>query len=201
MPTVIGAIKLQQPTPNAWILAAQSQLSVLLSDHAVCEKKAATMALSLMKYFYEYPDILQKLSKIAREELVHYEQVLRFHKKMQWDFQPKPACRYAKTLWQAIERDSPYSRIDQLMICAVIEARSCERFSCLAPVIPEPLSTYYAKLYQAEKRHAEIYIDFAAQLVDYTVIQTRLDRILTVEASVVTAPEAIFRFHSGVPVI
>ena len=195
----IGEVKLREATPQSWLKVAIRHVPELLSDHACCEKKAATMALSLMKYFYAYPNILSKLSKIAREELVHYEQVLQMHKKLKYTFKPKPACRYAKGLWQEVDKSGQFALVDQLMICAIIEARSCERFAKLTPILPEPLSSYYHKLYQAEKRHASVYLDFARVLIEESKVMSRLDRLLQIEGDLVLMGESVFRFHSGVP--
>lgn len=199
MSITIGEVKLLTATPKAWLEVAVRHVPELLSDHACCEKKAATMALNLMKHFYAYPDILSKLSKIAREELVHYEQVLQMHKKLKYRFKPKPACRYAKALWQEVDKSGPLALVDQLMICAIIEARSCERFAKLTPILPEPLSSYYDKLYQAEKRHATVYLDFARMLTEETKVMSRLNKLLQIEGNLVLMGESVFRFHSGVP--
>lgn len=195
----IESIKLACPTPESWLDYAVGHIPALLSDHACCEKKAASMAISLMKHFYAYPKILSKLSKIAREELVHYEQVLRLHDQLGYVFQPKPSSRYARTLWQHATKSGPDALTDQLMICAIIEARSCERFHLLAPRLPEPLSDYYQRLYQAEKRHAEVYLEFACAQVEAAHVLERLQRLLVVEGSLILSPESVFRFHSGVP--
>lgn len=195
----IESIILPCATPEAWLNAAVSHIPDLLSDHALCEKKAASMAISLMKHFYAHPKVLSKLSKIAREELVHYEQVLRLLDQMHLAFKPKPSARYAKVLWQNADKSGPNVLIDQLMICAIIEARSCERFHCLAPRLPEPLSSYYQRLYQAEKRHAEVYLEFAQIFVDTQTVLERLHRLLQVEGQLISSYESIFRFHSGVP--
>ena len=85
------------------------------------------------------------------------------------------------------------------MIAAIIEARSCERFACLVPVLPDPLSTYYSRLYEAEKRHALIYLEFAKLISNADVIQTRLNYFLEIESKCIMAQEAEFRFHSGIP--
>ena len=199
MKLTIDAINLIEPTPEIWTNRAVKSIPELLSDHACCEKKAAQMALSLMSSFHRYPSVIEKLSKIAREELVHYEQVLKLHTRLGIRFNPKPAGRYAKALWSGIDQSNQYRLVDKLMIAAIIEARSCERFACLVPVLSDPLSSYYSRLYEAEKRHALIYLEFAKMISSADVIQKRLDYFLEIESECIMAPEAEFRFHSGIP--
>ena len=175
MKLTIDEINLKDPTPEAWTSKATKSIPELLSDHACCEKKAAQMALSLMGSFHRHPDVIEKLSKIAREELVHYEQVLKLHKRLEIRFNPKPAGRYAKALWSGIDQSNQYRLVDKLMIAAIIEARSCERFACLVPVLADPLSNYYSRLHEAEKRHALIYLEFAKLISSDDVIQKRLN--------------------------
>ena len=166
----------------------------------VVKKKAAQMALSLSNSFHRYPKVLTKLSKISREELVHYEQVLKMHQTLGIEYRPKPAGRYAKTLWKAIDQTNQYRLLDKLMIAAIIEARSCERFACLVPVLSPPLSDYYDRLYQAEKRHALIYLEFASLVSDDETIKRRLNYFLQIEGQSISQPESEFRFHSGLPI-
>lgn len=194
-----ATINLRHPTGASWLTLAQQHIPELLSDHASCEKKAASMAITMMKYFHAYPKMLSKLSKIAREELVHYEQVLKLHDRLGIRFKPKPACRYARALWLKVDVEKNNRLIDQLMICAIIEARSCERFNKLAPILPEPLSSYYQRLYLAERRHAIVYLDFAREITNETHMQSRLERLLDIEGQVIMQVEDVFRFHSGVP--
>jgi tRNA-(ms[2]io[6]A)-hydroxylase len=201
MTLTIDDICLQTPTPEAWLLAACQQIPALLADHAACEKKAASMALTMMKYFQQQPDTLARLSKIAREELVHYEQVLRMLKKLQLPFQARPASRYAKSLWEHAASEQPLRLIDMLMICAVIEARSCERFLQLAPRLPDPLGVFYQKLYAAEKRHAEVYLAFALQKTDESTVKERLERMLHREKDLISGIDEQFGFHSGRPAV
>ena len=197
--TSIDIINLRCATPQAWLDRACDHLPELLSDHANCERKAAAMAMSLMKYFSHDVPVLNRLSKIAREELVHYEQVLGLMKKVNIAYKLVSASTYARDLWQQACADPEGRLLDQLIICAIIEARSCERFSCLVPILPEPLSSYYHKLYQAEKRHAIVYLDLARSRFDESVIATRLDHFVQVEADAMQKVTPHFRFHSGIP--
>ena len=97
--------------------------------------------------------------------------------------------------------DEPYKLLDMLLIGALIEARSCERFAKIAPRLPERLGRFYGGLLASEARHFEHYIAFAKSEcgVDENEIDTRLQELKTLEASLITEPDDEFRFHSGLP--
>ena len=144
-------------TPAEWVaVAAQpEQLSVLLIDHANCEKKAAATAMSLMHRYVEQHTLLQKMSRLAREELRHFEQVTKIMKKRGIAYQPISASRYAAGLRDLARSKDPGRLVDTLIIGALIEARSCERFAALAPYLDDELAAFYGSLLKSEARHFE----------------------------------------------
>ena len=190
------------PTPEAWLEAAGERIPELLLDHANCELKAASTALG---FLYRYPErtaLAQCMSRLAREELRHFEQVRTIMDDMQVPFERLTASRYAGGLRDAVRDEEPLKLLDMLLIGALIEARSCERFARLAPRLPERLATFYSGLLASESRHFEHYLGFA--LTESGVSQTELDERLAqlkvIEAELITAPDPRFRFHSGPPV-
>ena len=193
---------LQNATPDEWLASACDRLPELLLDHANCELKAASTALG---FLYRYPDrsaLAKRMSKLAREELRHFEQVRALMDDMQIPFQRLGASRYAGKLRDAARQTEPGKLLDLLLIGALIEARSCERFARLAPRLPEKLGRFYAGLLASEMRHFEHYISFARAEcgVDDTEIDARLAELKRIEARLVSEPDAEFRFHSGKPV-
>jgi tRNA-(ms[2]io[6]A)-hydroxylase len=192
---------LQEPTPDAWLSAACTRLPEMLLDHANCELKAASTALG---FLYRYPDraaLAQRMSKLAREELRHFEQVRALMDDMKIPFQRLSASRYAGGLRDVARQSEPHKLLDMLLIGALIEARSCERFARLAPQLPEKLGRFYAGLLASEARHFEHYIAFARSEcgVDDAEIDARLEELKCVEAQLVSEPDPDFRFHSGPP--
>ncbi len=192
---------LDEPTPEAWLSEACGRLPEMLLDHANCELKAASTALG---FLYRYPDraaLAQRMSKLAREELRHFEQVRALMTEMEVPFQRLSASRYAGNLRDAARQAEPYKLLDLLLIGALIEARSCERFARLAPRLPEKLGRFYAGLLASEARHFEHYIAFARSEcgVDDAEIDARLDELRGIEAKLVSEPDPEFRFHSGPP--
>ena len=138
-------------TSQKWLEVAKNHLPLLLQDHANCEKKAAGTAMNLIFRYEFYRDLQEKLSQLVREEMLHYEQVMKLMKERNIEWFHLPAGRYAKGLLKHKRTFEPAGMIDVLIIGAFIEARSCERFSALADVIDdEKLSKYYKYLLKSE---------------------------------------------------
>jgi len=192
---------LDSATPEEWIREASGRLPELLRDHANCELKAASTALG---FLYRYPDrtrLAQQMSRLAREELRHFEQVRSIMVELDIPFERQTASRYAGKLREAVRRDEPDKLLDMLLVGALIEARSCERFAALAPHLPAKLGKFYSGLLASESRHFEKYIAFAKSECDTDAqqIEKRLDELKTIEAALISEPDTQFRFHSGKP--
>jgi len=189
------------PTPDAWLDMACEHLPEMLLDHANCELKAASTALG---FLYRYPErtaLAQRMSRLAREELRHFEQVRSIMDDLEIPFERLSASRYAGGLRDAVRHNEPHKLLDLLLIGALIEARSCERFAKIAPRLPDKLGRFYGGLLASEARHFEHYIAFAKSEcgVDDAEINARLEELKAIEASLVTEPDNEFRFHSGTP--
>ncbi len=195
------AVFLDTPTPNEWIREAGKRLPELLLDHANCELKAASTALG---FIYRYPEraaLVRRMSRLAREELRHFEQVRKIMEDMSIPFEHVSASRYAGTLRDAVRNNEPDRLLDLLLVGALIEARSCERFAALIPHLPARLGKFYAGLLDSEARHFEHYLDFAMSdlQLDEDACKQRLDELKAIEAQLITTPDEQFRFHSGIP--
>ena len=200
VPEAIAAF-LDQATPVEWLDEACSRVPEMLLDHANCELKAASTALG---FLYRYPErtaLAQRMSRLAREELRHFEQVRSIMDDMQIPFQRLSASRYAGTLRDAVRPAEPHKLLDMLLIGALIEARSCERFAMLVPRLPEKLGRFYGGLLASEARHFEHYIAFARSEcgVADAEVDARLAELKDIEAALVCDPDPDFRFHSGRP--
>ena len=192
---------LRAATPAAWLDEALSHVPELLLDHANCELKAASTALGFLYRYPERQGLAQRMSRLAREELRHFEQVRSIMDEMQVPFTRLSASRYAGRLRDAARRDEPGKLLDMLLIGALIEARSCERFAMLAPLLPDKLGRFYSGLLASEARHFAHYIALAGSEsgVDQAEVDARLAELQELEAELITQPDAEFRFHSGVP--
>ncbi len=191
---------LQDETPHEWLDAALSNIPTLLVDHANCERKAAVFAISMMDRYSDYP-VLKQLSQLAREELCHYEKVLRLLCKRKIPMQRLSASRYAKSLRGQVEPQSKLNVVEQLIVCAFIEARSCERFEKIVPLLIKgdgELADFYAQLALAEKRHYLIYIEMATELMKEDITPL-VSKISAFEHHLIYSLDEKFRFHSGIP--
>jgi tRNA-(ms[2]io[6]A)-hydroxylase len=192
---------LRAPTPAEWVAAACAAPDVLLIDHANCEKKAASTALSLMFAYAEDLELADKMSRLAREELRHYEQVAKLLRSM--DIAPRRLApgRYAEALRRLVARAEPQREID-LMICgAIIEARSCERFAALGGSIGGAAGRLFDGLHAAEARHYRVYLELARRASARAgfALGPRIEEFAAREALLITSRDDVFRFHSGVP--
>ena len=187
-------------TPRAWIDAAVAHPDILLLDHKNCEYKAASNAINLMAKYQEHEALINAMSRLAREELVHYEQVLKIIKARGITIKPLSAARYASTLRTLVRRSEPGMMTDILLISAFIEARSCERFAAIAPHLDAELGKFYSGLLRSEARHYQGYIKLAHLYGDADDIAERIEVIRPVEQALVADPDTDFRFHSGPPV-
>ncbi len=187
------------PTPRAWIDAAIVNLDILLVDHANCEKKAASTALNLLFRYGDKPELIAPVSQLAREELLHFEQVSAIMQQRGIVNRPLSAARYATGLRKYIRSEEPGKLVDTLIIGAFIEARSCERFAALAPFLDEELGRYYRFLLKSEERHYGDYLDLAMRHADGS-IDSRVMFFREVERELIESPDDEFRFHSGVPI-
>ena len=192
---------LDTPTPEEWLVEACERLPEMLLDHANCELKAASTALG---FLYRYPErtaLAQRMSRLAREELRHFEQVRSIMDDMDIPFERLSASRYAGGLREAVRHEEPHKLLDMLLVGALIEARSCERFAKIAPRLPERLGRFYGGLLASEARHFEHYVAFAKSEcgVDESEIDARLEELKVIEASLISEPDDEFRFHSGLP--
>ncbi|MBS7596835.1 MULTISPECIES: tRNA isopentenyl-2-thiomethyl-A-37 hydroxylase MiaE [Pseudomonas] len=188
------------PTPDAWVQAALADQETLLIDHKNCEFKAASTALSLMAKYNTHLDLINMMSRLAREELVHHEQVLRLMKRRKIALRPLSAGRYASGLRRVVRTHEPVKLVDTLVVGAFIEARSCERFAALVPHLDEELGKFYHGLLNSEARHYQGYLKLAHQYGDGADIERVVEKVRAVEADLISSPDEEFRFHSGVPV-
>ena len=189
---------LRAPTPETWVAAAVERWREMLVDHANCEKKAASTAIALMFAYPEDHALAMALSRLAREELRHFEQVQKMMLTLGVEVERQQPGRYASGLRSVIRTSEPGRKLDLLLSGALIEARSSERFRLLSGRLQQPLGDFYASLQRSEARHFELYVNLArAEAPDQW--HERLGTLAEREAQLATAADPVFRFHSGPP--
>ena len=154
-------------TPLEWIDIAQQNIKEILIDHAYCEQKAASHAISLIVNFPEYTELAEVMVKLAQEELQHFEMVLQKLKERNFDFGCERKDPYVNDLYNFIRKGGRREAvlIDRLLFAAMIEARSCERFKLLSEHISDDdLKEFYRTLMISEARHYTTFIQLAKKL-------------------------------------
>ena len=194
-------------TPQAWVDKALSNLDVVLIDHAHCEKKAAATAMQLMFRYPRKAKLLTKMSRLAREELIHFDQVCRIMQQRDITYDHLTAARYASGLHKMVRTHEPLKLMDTLIIGAFVEARSCERFEALIPYLDDELGKFYHSLLKSEARHYEDYLKLAlaeAKLPGGPGEEgfwLRVDEFRQQETALILDQDEQFRFHSGTPAL
>lgn len=185
-------------TPRAWVDWALKELDTLLLDHANCEKKAASTALATLNRYPDRPDLVYRMSRLAREELRHFEQVGALLRERGIDYRFVAASRYARRLRDGVGSQEPRRLSDTLICGAFIEARSCERFAALIPFLDDALARFYTGLLSSEARHFAHYLQLARD-ADPSQFDERVQRFRAIDSSAVTEFDDAFSFHSGPP--
>ncbi len=196
----IALLPLPYVTPPQWAPAMVGHVPTLLIDQGHLEKKAAAGALSFLFRVPGGNEVQRALSALAREELVHFERTLRLLAARGIAFEPLQPARYAERLKTAISRTMPLRLADELLVAAIIEARSCERMALLADALQgkdDESSAFYRDLCEAEARHESLYAALAASLLPADELAARWRVLGRHEAEVMVALPMAPRLHSG----
>jgi len=192
-------LNLAAATDPGWTARALAGLDELLVDHAHAEKKAAATAVGLLFRYPERADLLAPLARLAREELAHFEQVLDALARRGVPLRHQAAAPYAADLHAAVRRGEPERLLDTLLCCALIEARSCERFGLLADGVAaaDPaLAELWRGLLACEARHHRAYLDLACAVAPEPQVRARLAELAAHEARVLAAAPPWARLHT-----
>ena len=179
--------RLQLPTDPRWVNLATQDLSEILSDHAWCEQKAASSAISLMVQFPEYPELVEQMSALAKEEMEHFQRVFSALKQRGLSLGRERKDAYVGALLDfQIKGQSAQNRLrDKLPMAALIEARSCERFRLLSEQLPDPeLKAFYRELMESEAGHYTLFIALARNLTGRDATDERWKEWLDYEAGI-----------------
>lgn len=174
-------------TDPKWVNIVESNIEEILTDHAWCEQKATTNAITIITMCPEYPEIVTELLKIAQEELEHFQMVHEIIKKRGYEFGRERKDDYVGQLFKFIVQGTRKEYIiDRMLFAAMIEARSCERFRVLTENIKdEELKTFYKDLMISEAGHYTTFIGFARQLGDVEKVNARWEEWLDYEAEII----------------
>jgi tRNA-(ms[2]io[6]A)-hydroxylase len=183
---------LKLPTDPRWVNLAEKSIEEILTDHAYCEQKAASSGISLVISFPYLDDLVEQVTDVVEEEWGHFKMVLDELKNrgLKLGFQRKDL--YVNELNKRIKNNGTKDEMlmDKLLLLALIEARSCERFKLLSVYCDDlELRKFYKKLMVSEAGHYRMYLDLAKQYLDKEKVEKRWEEILTIEGEVMTSME------------
>lgn len=178
---------LKLPTDPRWVNIAEKNIDEILIDHAYCEQKAASTAISLIVSFPEFSDIVEKMTELVQEEMSHFKMVFNLLQEKGITMGRDRKDEYVIELMKFFSKGG--SRVDQLthrlMYAALIEARSCERFRLLSENLEDKkLALFYKKLMISEAGHYTLFLGFARQYGDEKIVNKKWQNLLAYEASI-----------------
>lgn len=190
-------LNLHAPTPPRWLEQVSGNLEELLIDHAHCEKKAAGVAMNLLFAYVDEVELVRAMSAIVQEELSHFHLVLDILQRRGIRFRRIPPSRYAERLRVLANKLEPMRAVDRLLIAALIEARSCERFGLLRDHLSDAeLAAFFGSLFESEARHHSTYVRLARIFAPDAVVTRRLEELAIAESGIIMEGDGVPRVHS-----
>jgi tRNA-(ms[2]io[6]A)-hydroxylase len=186
----------REKLPNSWLAKVRANLAPVLVDHAHLERKAATAAINMQKYV-ELHDRVGELNAIAIEELQHFDIVLRLLRERGIPFGAPQRSPWISGMMNALRKGRREQVIDHLIVCALIEGRSCEKFQILASGVRDldaGLADFYASLVESEGNHYATYL-IMARHIDEPEADRRLDYFLDLDAQLIREPNPQLILH------
>lgn len=187
---------LKAETNAEWLLRVKNDTVALLADHAHCEKKAASMAISLLSRYSERKELVNEMAELAIEEMSHFRMVLKKMEDRNIGLTRDPGDSYAQALHTQIRKSEPDRLLDTLIVSSLIEARSCERFKLLSETVADPdLRTFYFSLLASEARHRNTFLDLARLYFPADGVNKRLGELEDFEAKLVQSLPSMPMMH------
>ena len=190
-------LNLKSESAARWLAQVDADLPSVLIDHAHCEKKAAGTAMSLRFAYPALADLSRELADIVVEELDHFRQVLDVLEARAIKFRTLRPSNYGRQLNELVRRQDPGRAVDRMLVAALIEARSCERFALLRDHLADrELADFYGALFESEARHHSTYVRLAKLFSPVEVVDERLQELAVAEAAIIEQGDTLARMHS-----
>jgi|ERR1043166_1082598 tRNA-(ms[2]io[6]A)-hydroxylase len=190
-------LRLHTPSPERWLRQVSAHLDELLIDHAHCEKKAAGTAMNLLFAYVENAELCRAMTEIVQEELSHFHLVLDVLSRRGIPFRRIRPSKYGERLHALIDKQEPQRAVDRLLVAALIEARSCERFGLLRDHLPDAeLAAFFGGLFESEARHHSTYVRLAKEFAAEDAVDRRLEALAVEEARIIAEGDDVPRVHS-----
>jgi tRNA-(ms[2]io[6]A)-hydroxylase len=190
-------LSLKSNTSERWLCQVNAHLDEILIVHAHCEKKAAGTAMNLMFAYVDDVELCREMTRIVNEELDHFHQVLSQLERRGVRFRRLKPSNYGGQLHLLIRKLEPGRAVDRLLVAALIEARSCERFALLREHVPDAdLAGFFGSLFETEARHHSTYVRLAGHFAPEADVRGRLAELATAEAEIIARGDELPRVHS-----
>jgi tRNA-(ms[2]io[6]A)-hydroxylase len=182
---VVAELPLLHQTPRSWAELAAAHLPEFLADHAVCEQQVAVYALSLAGYYPDDAELVERAAGLAAEEVQHFRRVVAILRRRGWPLGGRRRNTWAQSLRaQIVLGREPWTKVDRLLFGAMVEARSCERFTRLLEVVEDrEVAQLLADLGPAERRHWQLCYQLAGRETEAEALATRFQRWRECEAA------------------
>lgn len=183
---------LKLATDPRWVNIAEKQIDEILTDHAYCEQKAASTGISLIIRYPEKADVVDEVTAVVAEEWGHFRKVLKELKKRGYALGSQRKDQYVSELQKLRKKGGSRNEmlVEDLLVCAMIEARSCERFRLLSLHVEDPdLREFYHEFMVSEAGHYRMFLDLACKYMPEAEVRTRWQEFLNGEAGIMQSME------------
>ncbi|KAA9346117.1 tRNA-(ms[2]io[6]A)-hydroxylase [Adhaeribacter soli] len=181
-------LRLKLPTDPRWVNIAEKNIAEILIDHAYCEQKAASNGISLIVKYPDKTKLVEEMTALVAEEWSHFERVMEELKKRGYTLGPNRNDEYVAELTKHVRKGDTRERqlMDKLLVSALVEARSCERFKLLWKNIADPeLQKFYYELMVSEAGHYTSFVKLAKEYMPVEVVEARFQELLKIEAEII----------------
>jgi tRNA-(ms[2]io[6]A)-hydroxylase len=180
-------IELKFKTPVEWVEAVVNSMDIFLPDHAAAEKKASSMAMTMVSHYPDKAELVSAMIDLALEELSHFRAVVKLMHGRGLTLLPDQKDLYVNALRRSFRQGKEDYFLDRLLVAGIVEARGAERFGLIAEALPEgEMKQFYRSITRSELEHQDLFEQFANKYFDAKSVQTRLEDLLDVEAKIVS---------------
>lgn len=180
-------IELKFKTPHEWAKGIANAIDVFLPDHATAEKKASSMAMTMVSHYPDKPELVTAMIELALEELSHFRAVVKLMHERGLTLLPDQKDLYVNALRRSFRDGKDHYFMDRLLVAGIVEARGAERFGLIAEALPEgEMKRFYDSITRSELMHEDLFLQFALKYFAATEVYTRLDELLEIEAAIIS---------------
>jgi len=182
----MNSFELKSKTDPLWINAVMADFDAFLIDHAANERKASTLAMSMVVHYPDKEHIVREMIDLAMEEMAHFREVIKIMLKRGLQQIPDKTNFYIGSFMKAMRKDPKHYLLDRLLMFSIVEKRGAERFGIVGEALTEKkIKDFYQRLAAAEYRHYELFISLAHKYYDAQVVRDRLEELLLIESEII----------------